>query len=240
MNESIPKVLRDDILSVVEEVKSKLGYKLESIVLSGGLVKNKIVKETDRVQLMFVVHEVSIELLDLASEALAGKRAKQIQATILTRSDLESSTDVFPIRFLDMQQDYELLHGEDVIESLSISRDNLRLRCEQEIKNLLLKQRRVYLGFRENPQAMEAMLLRGYFSFLQSGDALAELITGKVYRNDDEVVEAIGEIGLDASLMKRISGLRSGDSLGDSAAIKKTAGEFMAMIEKAAKLADEL
>ena len=83
-------------------------------------------------------------------------------------------------------------------------------------------------------------MLRGYYSFLQSGDALAELITGKEYRKEEDVVEAIGAIGLDSELLKRIAALRSGESLGDDAAIKKTVGEFMAMIEKAAKMADEL
>jgi len=240
MKASIPESLRADILTVVDNLKSKLGDELKSIVLSGGLVKNKLIKETDRVQLMIVVNEVNIALLDLTSESLTDKRAKQINATVLTESDLKSSTDVFPIRFLDMQQDYEVLHGEDVVKNLSISRDNLRLRCEQELKNLLLKQRRSYLAIREDSKAMEAMLLRGYYTFMQSGDALAELITGNVYRNDDEVLKAIGEIGLDVDLMKRISALRSGETLGDAVTVKQTVGEFMAMIEKAARMADKL
>jgi hypothetical protein len=173
-------------------------------------------------------------------DALGGKRQQQIQATVLTLADLNTSMDVFPIKFLDMQQDYEVLAGEDVVKSLEIGRANLRLRCEQEIKNLMLKLRRMYMNSRSNPKALEGMLLRGYYSFLQSGDALAELITGKEYRKEEEVVEAIGAIGLDAELLKRIAALRSGGSLGDDAAVKKTVGEFMTMIEKAAKMADEL
>jgi len=240
MNTSIPDALRDDIQSIVGNLKSKLGDNLISIVLSGGLIKNKLIKDTDRVQLMIVLKEVGLSQLDQTSAALAGKRARQIQATVLTEANLKSSTDVFPIRFLDMQQDYKVLHGSDLIKDLSISRENLRLRCEQELKNLLLKQRRVYLAIREDTEAMEAMLLRGYFTFLQSGDALAELTTGKVYRNDDEVLEAIGEIGLNVDLLKRISALRSGKSLGDASAVKHAVGEFMAMVEKASRMADEL
>jgi len=177
MNTSIPDALRDDIQSIVGNLKSKLGDNLISIVLSGGLIKNKLIKDTDRVQLMIVLKEVGLSQLDQTSAALAGKRARQIQATVLTEANLKSSTDVFPIRFLDMQQDYKVLHGSDLIKDLSISRENLRLRCEQELKNLLLKQRRVYLAIREDTEAMETMLLRGYFTFLQSGDALAELTT---------------------------------------------------------------
>jgi len=54
------------------------------------------------------------------------------------------------------------------------------------------------------------------------------------------VLEAIGEIGLNVDLLKRISALRSGKSLGDASAVKHAVGEFMAMVEKASRMADEL
>ena len=82
--------------------------------------------------------------------------------------------------------------------------------------------------------------MKGYYSFLKSGDALAELKTKEVYHNEEAVVEAIGTIGLDAGLMRKIAGLRQGESIGDSAAMKKTFEGFMAMIESAAQMADEL
>jgi len=240
MNPSIPETLLNDLRSITTTLETNLGDILQSVVLYGGLTKNELVKDTDRVTLMIVLKEVNTATLEKVGDALDGKRQQQIQATVLTLSDLNTSMDVFPIKFLDMQQDYEVLAGEDVVKPLEIGRANLRLRCEQEIKNLMLKQRRMYMNSRSNPRALEGMLLRGYYSFLQSGDALAELITGKEYRKEEDVVEAIGAIGLDSELLKRIAALRSGESLGDDAAIKKTVGEFMAMIEKAAKMADEL
>jgi hypothetical protein len=240
MNPSIPETLLNDLRSITATLKTNLGDTLQSVVLYGGVAKNELVKDTDRVTLMIVLKEINTATLEKVGDALGGKRQQQIQATVLTLADLNTSMDVFPIKFLDMQQDYEVLAGEDVVKSLEIGRANLRLRCEQEIKNLMLKQRRMYMNSRSNPKALEGMLLRGYYSFLQSGDALAELITGKEYRKEEDVVEAIGAIGLDAELLKRIAALRSGESLGDEAAVKKTVGEFMAMIEKAAKMADEL
>ena len=240
MNPSIPETLLNDLRSITTTLETNLGDILQSVVLYGGLTKNELVKDTDRVTLMIVLKEVNTATLEKVGDALDGKRQQQIQATVLTLSDLNTSMDVFPIKFLDMQQDYEVLAGEDVVKPLEIGRANLRLRCEQEIKNLMLKQRRMYMNSRSNPRALEGMLLRGYYSFLQSGDALAELITGKEYRKEEDVVEAIGAIGLDSELLKRIAALRSGESLGDDAAIKKTVGEFMAMIENAAKMADEL
>lgn len=240
MNTAIPESLKNDIQNVVSDLKNKLGGDLKSIVLYGGLVKNELVKDTDRVSLMLVVSASGLNVLDNIADAVIGKRAHQIQVTILTPAELQSSMDVFPIKFLDMKQDYEVLAGEDFVKGLEISRDNLRLRCEQEIKNLMLKFRRMYIYSRDNPEALKGILLRGYYSFLQSGDALAELKTGKTYRKEAEIIEAIGYIGLDAELLKSIAKLRSGVALENNEAVRNSAEKFMRMIEKASQMADEM
>ena len=241
MNSSIPDTLKKDIQSLADSLKSNLNGTLKSVVLYGGLTKNDLVKDSDRVNLMVVLTEISASNLDKVGDALqASSRTQQVHPLVLSEADLKSSTDVFPIKFLDMKQDYDVLVGDDLVKDLEIGRDNLRLRCEQEIKNLMLKLRRMYMNSRNDEKALKGSLLKGYYSFLQSGDALAELKTGKVYRKESEVVDAIGSIGLDADLMKKIVAVRSDGSLGDAAQIKKTFEDFMAMIEKAAKMADEL
>ena len=241
MNPSIPDNLQADIQALAEGLQKSLGDKLKSVVLYDGMAKNEYIKENDLVCLMVVLTEVDTGNLDCVGEVLRGDpRQKQYQTLVLSERDLKTSTDVFPIRFLDMQQDYDVLVGDDVVKDLEISRDNLRLRCEQEIKNLLLRLRTLYINSGDNPKALEGALLKGYYSFLKSGDALAELKTKEVYHNEEAVVEAIGTIGLDAGLMKKIAGLRQGESIGDSAAMKETFEGFMAMIESAAQMADEL
>ena len=139
MNPNVPQKLAADIQSFSSSLEVGLAENLVSVVLYGGIVKNDFIKETDRVKIMIVLKEVSVSCLDTISEALIStKRARQIQLLTLTTSDLNTSTDVFPIKFLDMQQDYEVLAGDDVVKGLEVSRDNLRFRCEQEIKNLML------------------------------------------------------------------------------------------------------
>lgn len=241
MNESIPDNLKTDIQALADSLKSSLNGVLKSVVLYDGMAKNEYVKETDHVCLMIVLTEITTANLDKVGNALrASKRARQFQPLVLSENDLKTSTDVFPIKFLDMQQDYDVVAGEDVVKDLKISRDNLRLRCEQEIKNLMLRLRGLYISSGDNSQALESAMLRGYYGFLKSADALAELKTKKVYRSEEEVVAAIGEIGLDADLMQQVAGLRQGGSLGDSEAIKRAFEKFMAMVEKAAQMADEL
>ncbi|MFL2480549.1 MAG: hypothetical protein ACJ0K4_13450 [Verrucomicrobiales bacterium] len=240
MNSAIPENLASDISSFTSGLERDLGDSLVSVVLYGGLVKNEMIKESDRVKIMVVIKDVKISNLDKVGDALLStKRAGQIQLLTLTPSDLSSSTDVFPIKFLDMQQDYEILHGDDVVKDLEVGRDHLRIRCEQEIKNLMLKLRSMYLHSRKDTKVLQKILLKAYYSFLQSGDALAELKTGKVYRKENEVLEGIESIGLDSALMKKIQELRSSDSDVDKETLQDLYGQFMEMIVKAAEMADQ-
>lgn len=241
MNSNIPIKLSAAIQSLASSLTESLSENLVSVVLYGGMVKNDFIKETDRVKMMIVLKEVTISCLDKISEALIStKRARQIQLLTLTTSDLNTSTDVFPIKFLDMQQDYEVLSGDDVVKELEVGRDNLRFRCEQEIKNLMLRLRAMYMQSRKNNEALQTMLLKGYYSFLQSGDALAELKTGKVYRKENEILEGIESIGLDADLMRSILQLRSAEKVADLPTLQDLYEKFMNMIVEAAEMADQM
>ena len=240
MNSAIPKDLASDINSFTSSLKNDLGDSLASVVLYGGLVKNEMIKETDRVKIMIVVKNANIPSLDKVGDALSStKRAKQIQLLTLTPADLSSSTDVFPIKFLDMQQDYEILHGEDLVKDLEVGRDHLRIRCEQEVKNLMLKLRSMYLRSRKDSKVLQKVLLKAYYSFLQSGDALAELKTGKVYRKENEILDGIESIGLDSALMKKIQALRTSESAPDQETLHDLYEQFMEMIVQAAEIADQ-
>ena len=241
MNSAIPENLASDISAFTSSLEKDLGDSLVSVVLYGGLVKNEMIKESDRVKIMVVIKDVKISNLDKVGDALLStKRAGQIQLLTLTPLDLNSSTDVFPIKFLDMQQDYEILHGDDVVKDLEVGRDHLRIRCEQEIKNLMLKLRSMYLHSRKDTKVLQKILLKAYYSFLQSGDALAELKTGKVYRKENEGLEGIESIGLDSALMKKIQELRSSDSDLEKETLQDLYEQFMEMIVKAAEMADQV
>ena len=240
MNSAIPENLASDINSFTSSLKNDLGDSLASVVLYGGLVKNEMIKETDRVKIMIVVKSVKLSSLNKVGDALSStKRAKQIQLLTLTPADLSSSTDVFPIKFLDMQQDYEILHGEDLVKDLEVGRDHLRIRCEQEVKNLMLKLRSMYLRSRKDSKVLQKVLLKAYYSFLQSGDALAELKTGKVYRKENEVLDGIEPIGLDSALMKKIQALRISESAPEQETLHDLYERFMEMIVEAAEIADQ-
>ena len=224
-----------------QDLEATLGDRLISAIIYDGVVKNDDAKDTDGIRVMLVMSEMSVEILDVLREVCRRfKLARQLQPFILTQQDLMTSTDVFPIRFLDMQQDYILLCGQDVMKDLTIKRDHLRLRCEQEIKNLMLRLRSSYLMNLDLKGGITRVMLRSYYTLLRSLDVLAELKTGKTLRKANEILSAATEMGLDITCLKRIARLRDGDIFQGKDAEKKTYNELMSLLTKASALADQM
>ena len=241
MNSAIPQTLQEDIKQFVQSLANALGDDLVSIVIYGGMAKSKSIKETDTIKLMLVIREITTDILDrIADPYMKHKRSNQIQLLTLSEEDLQTSTDVFPIKFLDMQQDYEILAGQDVVKGLEISKDNLRIRCEQELKNLMLRLRQTYINHSSKPKMLSSTMTKSYFAFLNGLDVLAELSTGNTYRQDDEILDAGEEIGLNMTPLKRIKQLRDGQIFDNPAEQKTVYEELMATVRKAASMADKL
>ena len=64
MNSAIPENLASDISAFTSSLEKDLGDSLVSVVLYGGLVKNEMIKESDRVKIMVVIKDVKISNLD--------------------------------------------------------------------------------------------------------------------------------------------------------------------------------
>lgn len=237
----VPKKLQKDLDEFVEDLDHSLGSNMVSIVLYGGIVKNKAVKDTDPINVMVVVREITTKILDqVARPYLMSRRTSQIQLLTLSKQDLLSSTDVFPIKFLDMQQDYQVLRGKDFVADLEITRGHLRLRCEQEMKNLMLRLRQAYLANSKHPKRLSGVMLRAYSAFLSAGDVLGELSTGREFRSAEEILTAVQALGLDVAPLRRIQALRDGQLFTDPAEQKAVYEQLMATVRHAATMADRL
>jgi hypothetical protein len=238
---TIPEKLQRDIDDFVEALDHSLGSNMISVVLYGGMVKSTSVKESDPINLMVIVREISTKALDqIAEPYLLSHRNDQLQLLTLSKEDLLRSTDVFPIKFLDMQQDYRILRGEDLVVDLEITRDHLRLRCEQEMKNLMLRLRQTYLAQSQRPKALSGTMVKAYAAFISAADVLCELTTNQVFRSNEEVLNAAEELGLDITPFRRIQALRQGQVFENPDEQKQVYEQLMTTVRKAASLADQL
>ena len=226
-----------------EEVKDALGTNLEAIVLYGSLVKSgELETEFDHVNVMVVLQRTDYEILDRCVPAVA-KAEKEIPLSlmVLTREDLRSSCDVFPIKFHAMQLHHEVLFGDDVLSDLNIPDDHLRLRCEQQLKNLMLRMRSVYLHRSQSEHQLAGTLQAVVRDLLLDLHACLYLKTGFVPEADADMATLFGsEFNLDASVIGEISELSESKQTATHQELKAIYGRLMTLVHDAAKAMDQM
>jgi len=236
-----PASVQEELQRFCNQLKEALGDGLVSVILYGGLAKDEYEPRTSDVNVMVVLKEVTVEVLDRAvSPVQEGLRAFRLAAMVLSENDLRRSTDVFPVKFLDMKKHHRLLCGKDVLTGLSIGKDHLRLRCEQEIKNLLLRLRRFYLHRASLPEAVEITLCGAISSLLIDIGVFVELKTGAAPKAKNALVEMVSELGLDSETLRKVLALKRGELKPDAHELKRLYDDFMRTVQRAAELVDKL
>jgi hypothetical protein len=236
-----PQAVKTELETIVPELRQALGSQCVAMVLYGGAAKGEFITGQSDLNLLLVVDRVTVDLLSRVAPILQrGAAAARTGVLILTEEELRSSTDVFPTKFLDIQRQHHLLAGRDPFAGLSIGRDHLRLRCEQELKNLMLRLRQLYLERVRRPELLETALLRSISPLISNLGILAELKTGIASPTKEAAIEHAEKLGLAVGPVRQALALKRGDLKLEAAGLKELFGAFMQTVEEAARKADEM
>jgi len=137
-----------------------------SIILYGSASSGEFIEDRSNVNLLIVLDNATIANCSKIEPVINSKRYKEFEPIFFSKEDLLSSTDVFPIEFLDMRENYKVLFGEDVLKDLNIDLKNLRFQCEHELKSKLILMRQAYIKLNQNKAALESMLLKSFTSVM--------------------------------------------------------------------------
>jgi hypothetical protein len=214
---------------------------LLALIVYGDFVKPEQFRvRYSQVNIMLVVPQVDRATLDRVGVSIRNAE-KQINlaSMIVTPEDLQSSCDVFPVKFHDIQTQHRLLIGNDILSELAISDEHLRLRCEQELKNLMIRLGLVYLRQSENVTRLWQALTDSVLSFQRILPACLTVKTGMTPEADVDVLDMFAaEFSIEVSVVSQILELM------DSAALPENSGElfgeFMQIVRTAANAVDQL
>ena len=239
MKSPLPENIEIGLDAFCNQLEKSIGSQFVSGVLYGKLARNIDKTRDMSANFMVVLEEISTASLDAVGAAL---RASKLQIELLTLSeeDLRSSTDVFPIKFLDIKRTHVICHGKDVLSELEISKDNLRLRCEQEIKNLMLRLRLNYVSRKQNSKSIASLLSRIYLSLIRNLGVLVELKSGDVLTTNSEIIEGAGKLGIDTVALQDVEKLRQDNFSKDLEDRKRLLEKVMQCVRDAAAMADKL
>ncbi len=221
-----------------ENLRDAPNIELKSITLYGSAARRDYIPGKSDINLLVVVERIDVSILKNVLDPVARGRRFGIAPFFITEMNLRSSADVFPVKFLAIREAYHVLLGSDILRNLDIKREHLRLRCEQEIKNLLLRLRRHYImgGGQRLTEMMSQMIvsltetLRAVLSFTQED-----------LPSRGKVIDAAAKaFGFDAEILHKVRNLRARDVSLTRKEAEQLYDKFMATVEKVAQMIDQM
>lgn len=206
---NLPGKIRKIVDSFITGLKNIYPDQLISVVLYGSAASGEYASKYSNVNLVILLKDASIPSIRKAAPLINKNRFAVINPLFFTEGHIKNSTDVFPIEFLDMKENYVVLYGRDVLKDIQIDVKNLRFQCEQELKSKILGIKKLYVRTR-NKFILKNILFKSITSSLHIMRNVIRL-KGRTpsYKKEDVLNELSRELAVDVSCLRKILDARN-------------------------------
>lgn len=199
----IPSRLKNNIQVFIQKLKDIYQQDLISAILYGSAASGEFIDKHSNLNLLVVLKNTDLENLKKAARVI--NKFNMINPLFLNEDYIVNSTDIFPIEFLDMQENYLVLYGKDVLKGINIDIRNLRFQCEQELKSKLINLRQLYLRINKDKTALRNLFFKSFTSILHILRNVLRLKGKKpAYKKEDILKELVSEFQIDMSIWGKI------------------------------------
>lgn len=196
--------------NLISNLKETFKEKLISVILYGSCAGDVCENEFSDINLIVIIDNLSAVDLKNANPALKEFfKTKHPLPLFMDKDEWFNSCDVYPIEYSDIKDRYKILHGEDVVSPLVLEKKNLRLQCEHETKNLLIKLRQNYLLNSNDFKAIESLIKTTSKNFFALFRAVLRIIEQPISFDHKDMVEKLAQhVDIDRDVFLKILELR--------------------------------
>ncbi len=215
------------------------GDNLKSISLYGSAVGEDFIPKKSNVNLLLVMERIDPPDLKKSLKLINQGRKKGIIPLLLTVEHMKSSTDTFPIEFLEMKENYILIYGKDILGELEVNSRNVRLQCEQQLKGGLIRLYQVYLEIGMREKRIRSLLINSLTSFIPIFRSLLRL-KGKVLpvKKRDIINDLEKEFTVNGGIFLKVLQMKEGKKVEDN--LEKLFGDYLEEVEKLCIICDRM
>jgi len=235
---ALPPEVQAAVITFCKSIQDLLSDGLVSIALYGSATREDYIPSTSDVNILIVTKYLDIPAMKKVLDPVAISRQYNIAPFFITENDLRTSTDIFPVKFLIMKENYQVLVGQDVLHDLEIKREHLRLRCEQETMNILLQLRRYYI-------LHSGRLLTDIMSRMVK--SLTDILYVLILLKQDSTVprEQVFEVAakifdFDPQVLQNVATLRTTEALFSDTDAEHLFGKFIGVVSGIAEQVDQM
>ena len=197
---------------LADDYRNVFGDDLVSVILYGSSLTKEYDPNKSDLNFLIVLSEEGIERLHLAHELVARWRKKKVGTPLfLTRDYIDFSLDTFPIEFLNIKLNRQVIAGEDVLAGISFKRDFIRMEGERELKGKLLLLRQRYVETRGKHKVLKELISASLPTFIFVFKGLLYLLGKEVPETKEQTITIISqELKLDQGLFTSLLQLEAG------------------------------
>jgi hypothetical protein len=215
MTERVIEGLPDDIQKLlqnyVKDVKGVFGEQLEGMLLYGSAVRGEFLPGRSNLNILLLVSSYDSAVLKQYSSLHRQWSKEQIVVPLfLTEEELRMSAAVFPLEFLEIQEQHRVLGGRDPFIGFHVKSDRLREAVVQGLMSHLLRLRQRYVEGGGSDDATTILLPLSITSTLPLLRGVQRLLGRPVLSHSEAVIKDVAEQLkldlhglLDALLLKR-------------------------------------
>ena len=236
---NISDKLKINISLFVNKLKEGFGDDLISVILYGSAASGEFVSRRSNLNFLVIVKDSGISVLKKGAKVIG--KFPEFEPLFLSEDYIMRSTDIFPIEFLDMKENYSVIYGKDALKDINVDTGNLRFQCEHELKVKLISLRQLYLKSSRDKRLLLYALLKSFTSSLHILRNVLRL-KGKTppYKKELIIAELAKVVPIDLSVWERILAVKNKRERLNKDSIDRLFLKFIEELEKTVELVDKL
>jgi hypothetical protein len=209
--EGLPDDIQKLLQTYAKEAKGVFGEQLEGLLLYGSAVRGEFLPGRSNLNILLLVSSYDSAVLKQYSVLHRRWSKEQIVAPLfLTEEELHLSAAVFPLEFLEIQEQHRVLGGRDPFIGFHVKTDRLRAAVVQGLASHVVRLRQRYVEGGGDDEATTILLTLSITSIVPLLRGVQRLLGRSPLSHSDAVISDVAEQQkldlqglLDAWLLKR-------------------------------------
>jgi hypothetical protein len=192
--EGLPDEIQKLLRTYVKDVKGVFGEQLEGMLLYGSAVRGEFLPGRSNLNILLLVSSYDSAVLKKYGALHRHWSKEQIVVPLfLTEEELHTSAAVFPLEFLEIQEQHRVLGGRDPFIGFHVKTDRLRETVVQGVTSHLLRLRQRYVEGGGSDDATTILLPLSITSIVPLLRGVQRLLGRPVLSHSDAVIKDVAE-----------------------------------------------
>lgn len=204
-------------------------HPIRSIVLYGSACRKDYQSGSSDINLLIILERADMKTLKEFIEPVTIGRASRISPLFLTIADLLKLSSAFPLKYFSIRDSHRMLYGDDPLTEINIDHEPLKMRCQQEMLNLLMRLRRNYLNSMGHNLA--GFLVASVKGFLEVLRIAVYLKNNNLLTRDETIPAAESVFGADVNVIREIIKIKENQSVPDDNIVQSVYDKYLNLVE---------